>query len=72
MFIRDRINIFGIVLFLGYTAYDTQKIRAYYGYYAAQPEMLEKAAIFSALQLYLDFLNLFVRLLQMFGKRSRN
>ena len=65
-------NLLGIVLFLGYTAYDTQRIRAYYSYYAAQPEMLEKAAIFSALQLYLDFLNLFVRLLQLFGKRNKN
>lgn len=65
-------NLLGIVLFLGYTAYDTQRIRAYYSYYAVQPEMLEKAAIFSALQLYLDFLNLFVRLLQLFGKRNKN
>lgn len=62
----------GIVLFLGYTAYDTQQIRNYYSYYCGYPDMLEKAAVFSALQLYLDFLNLFIRLLQLFGRRRRN
>lgn len=63
------ICLFGIALFLVYTAYDTQKIRAYYHYYAGYPDMLEKASIFSALQLYLDFLNLFVYLLRFLGKR---
>ena len=54
----------GIAIFLGYTAYDTQKIKAYYNYYAGYPDMLEKASIFSALQLYLDFINLFLYLLR--------
>lgn len=36
----------GIAIFLGYTAYDTQKIKAYYNYYAGYPDMLEKASIF--------------------------
>ena len=61
----------GIAIFLGYTAYDTQKIKAYYNYYAGYPDMLEKASIFSALQLYLDFINLFLYLLRFLGK-SRN
>ena len=61
----------GIALVLGYTAYDTQKIKAYYNYYAGYPDMLEKASIFSALQLYLDFINLFLYLLRFLGK-SRN
>ena len=61
----------GIAIFLGYTAYDTQKIKAYYNYYAVFPDMLEKASIFSALQLYLDFINLFLYLLRFLGK-SRN
>ncbi len=61
--------IVGIAIFLGYTAYDTQKIKSYYYYYAGYPDMLEKASIFSALQLYLDFLNLFVYLLRFLGKR---
>ena len=59
----------GIALFLAWTAYDTQKIKSYYNYYAGYPDMLTKASIFSALQLYLDFLNLFVRLLSILGRR---
>ena len=61
----------GIAVFLGYTAYDTQRIREYYHYYAGYPDMMEKASIFSALQLYLDFINLFLYLLRFLGK-SRN
>lgn len=61
----------GIALFLGYTAYDTQKIKAYYSYYSAYPDMLAKASIFSALQLYLDFINLFLYLLRFLGNRKR-
>lgn len=61
--------LIGIAVFLGYTAYDTQRIRDYYYYYAGYPDMLEKASIFSALQLYLDFLNLFLYLLRFLGKR---
>lgn len=63
--------LIGIAVFLAYTAYDTQKIRAYYHYYAGFPDMLEKASVFSALQLYLDFLNLFLYLLRFLG-RSRD
>ncbi len=65
------ICLVGIAVFLGYTAYDTQRIRTYYHYYAGFPDMLEKASIFSALQLYLDFLNLFLYLLRFLG-RHRN
>lgn len=60
----------GIATFLGYTAYDTQKIKAFYSYYSASPEMLAKASIFSALQLYLDFINLFLYLLRFLGNRK--
>lgn len=66
----DRIVcLIGIAGFLAYTAYDTQKIKSFYFYYAGYPDMLEKASIFSALQLYLDFINLFVYLLRYLGKR---
>ena len=63
------ICLIGIATFLGYTAYDTQKIRAYYNYYSVSPDMLAKASIFSALQLYLDFINLFLYLLRFLGNR---
>ena len=62
----------GIVIFLGYTAYDTQRIKAFYTYYAGYPDMLAKASIFSALQLYLDFINLFLYLLRFLGRNSRS
>ncbi len=62
--------ILGVAVFLGFTAYDTQKIRSYYDYYAGDQAMLEKASIFAALQLYLDFINLFVYLLRFVGRRK--
>lgn len=66
----DRIVcLIGIAVFLGYTAYDTQRIKAFYNYYSASPEMLAKASIFSALQLYLDFVNLFLYLLRFLGNK---
>lgn len=67
----DRIVcLVGIAVFLGFTAYDTQKIRAFYSYYSGYPDMLEKASIFSALQLYLDFINLFLYLLRFLGRKK--
>lgn len=66
----DRIVcLVGIAVFLGYTAYDTQRIRQFYQYYAGYPDMLEKASIFSAMQLYLDFINLFLYLLRYMGNK---
>ena len=61
----------GIAVFLGFTAYDTTKIRENYNYYSGQPEILEKASVFSALALYLDFINLFLYLLRLFNRGSK-
>lgn len=61
----------GIVVFLCFTAYDTQKIRANYEYFRGDEVMLQKASIFSALELYLDFINLFLYLLRFLGRNSR-
>lgn len=61
----------GIVVFLCFTAYDTQKIKANYEYFYGDEVMLQKASIYSALQLYLDFINLFLYLLRFLG-RGRN
>ena len=57
----------GIAIFLGYTAYDTAKIRQNYEYYSRMGDtaVLERASIFSALQLYLDFVNLFLYILRL-------
>ena len=62
----------GIVVFLCFTAYDTQKIKANYEYFYGNEEILQKASIFSALELYLDFINLFLYLLRYLGRNSRN
>ena len=61
--------LIGIAIFLGFTAYDTQKIKAFHAYYGHDPEMAAKASIFAALQLYLDFINLFLYLLRFLGRR---
>ena len=59
----------GIALFMGYTAYDTSKIKDNYNYYATigDSTMLEKASVFSALQLYLDFVNLMLYIIRLFS-----
>jgi len=62
------ISIVGVGLFIGLTAYDTQKLRAMV-LEAANEMTVSKMAIFGALQLYLDFLNLFLFLLRLFGDR---
>lgn len=59
----------GMAVFLGFTAYDTQKIKSFFYHCAGDPELLEKASVISALELYLDFINLFLYLLRFFGKR---
>lgn len=59
----------GIAIFLAFTAYDTQKIKAYYAAFQGDEVMLKKASIISALQLYLDFINLFLYLLRILGRR---
>lgn len=63
--------LIGIAVFLGFTAYDTQKIRALYDAYQGDQAMLERASIYSALQLYLDFINLFLYLLRFLGKNRK-
>jgi FtsH-binding integral membrane protein len=59
----------GILIFTGLTAYDTQKIKEMYQSGADGTELETKAAILGALALYLDFINLFFELLQIFGSR---
>ena len=65
------ISVIGVLIFAGLTAYDTQNIKATYVAHAAQgdSEWLGKAAVMGALQLYLDFINMFMFLLQFFGQQ---
>ena len=66
------VSILGVLIFAGLTAYDTQKIKATYLQHAhsGDQEWLGKAAIMGALSLYLDFINMFMFLLQLFGNRE--
>ena len=63
------ISIIGVFLFAGLTAYDTQKIRRSYYEVAGQAELAAKMSIMGALNLYMDFINLFIFLLRFFGDR---
>ena len=65
------ICLVGVAIFLGFTAYDTQKIKAFYTAYQGDQAMLERASIYSALELYLDFINLFLYLLRFLGKSKK-
>jgi FtsH-binding integral membrane protein len=66
------VSILGVLIFAGLTAYDTQKIKNDYiqHAYAMDQEWLGKAAVMGALNLYLDFINMFMFLLQLFGNRE--
>jgi hypothetical protein len=65
------ISIVGVILFVGLTAYDTQRIKAMY-LESDTEELAGKKAVMGALALYLDFINLFMMLLQLFGQRRQN
>ena len=62
------ISVIGVVVFVGLTAWDTQRIKEMYSA-SDTSEMGTKKAILGAFQLYLDFINLFVMLLQLLGNR---
>ena len=62
------ISILGVLIFVGLTAYDTQKIKNMY-LSTDSGELIGKKAVMGALTLYLDFINLFIMLLRLFGQR---
>ncbi|MBC8339738.1 MAG: Bax inhibitor-1/YccA family protein [Rhodospirillales bacterium] len=62
------ISVLGVLIFVGLTAYDTQKIKNMYSEVDGS-ETASKKAIMGALTLYLDFINLFLMLLRLFGDR---
>ena len=64
------ISLVGVVLFVGLTAYDTQKIKNMAGSIDSKSEDGKKASIMGALTLYLDFINLFLFLLRLLGRRN--
>ena len=68
------ISVIGVLVFVGLTAYDTQRIKATYVQfaYAEGSEMAAKRSAYDALSLLLNFINLFMLLLQLTGTRNSN
>ena len=60
----------GLFLFMGLTAYDTQMLKHHYAYFGGDAAMLHKASIIGALNLYLDFINIFLYILRFVGRRN--
>ncbi len=65
------VSVVGVLVFAGLTAYDTQRIKEMY-FEGDDSVVSGKKAIMGALTLYLDFINLFMMLLQLFGNRNNN
>jgi FtsH-binding integral membrane protein len=63
------VSAIAVLIFTGLTAYDTQKLKEVY-YEVNGSEMVGKASIMGALTLYLDFINIFIHLLRLFGNRE--
>jgi len=68
------ISIIGVLVFTGLTAYDTQRIKSSYQQfaYAEGFDGAAKRSVYDALSLYLNFINLFMLLLQLMGNRNNN
>jgi uncharacterized protein len=64
------VSIVGVLIFAGLTAYDTQRIKNSYDYVAGTPDV-DRVVVMSALNLYLDFINMFLFILRLFGS-ARN
>ena len=64
------LNYVGVLVFVGLTAYDTQKIKEQLMMAGDAGEAWQKMALVGALTLYLDFINLFLYLLRILGKRE--
>ena len=64
------ISVVGVLVFAGLTAWDTQRLKSEYLHGAMEGDVLERSAIMGALSLYLNFLNMFTLLLNLFGQRE--
>lgn len=65
------VSVIGVLVFAGLTAYDTQSIKELY-FAGDEGDVATKKSVIGALRLYLDFLNLFLLLLQLFGNQRSN
>ncbi len=64
------LNYVGVLIFVGLTAYDTQVIKGMLQEAEGNEEVIQKIGIIGALTLYLDFINIFIKLLAIFGRRD--
>lgn len=63
------LSVMGVLIFTGLTAYDTQRLKEMYYQFTLKGEAMSKSVIMGALTLYLDFINIFVSLMQLIGDR---
>ena len=66
------ISVIGVVVFTLLTAYDSQKIKAMYYQAQSNAEITQKLAVYGSLTLYMDFINIFIFLLQLLGVRKND
>lgn len=64
------INVIGVLIFAGLTAYDTQRLKHMYDMVSHSGEMMAKTSVMGALSLYLNFINMFMFLLSFLGNRE--
>jgi FtsH-binding integral membrane protein len=64
------VSIVGVLVFSGLTAWDTQRLKNEYIYFAMDGATAQRSAILGALSLYLDFVNMFTVLLHLLGQRD--
>jgi len=71
--VQFAVSVIGVLVFVGLTAYDTQRIKTTYIQfaYADGTDGAAKRSVYDALSLYLNFINLFLLMLQLFGNSSR-
>jgi len=65
------VSVVGVLVFAGFTAWNTQQLKNEYLYGAMDGDTMERSAIQGALSLYLNFINMFLYLLQLFGQRDQ-
>ena len=68
--INYMISCCGVIIFTLYTAYDVQKLKELHNYIGLSQDMKERIAVIGALELYLDFINIFTYLLSLMGRQE--
>ena len=64
------ISVIGVLIFAGLTAYDTQRLKLEYDYVAGNAAAMSRTTLMGALSLYLNFINMFMMLLNLLGSRE--